>query len=426
MCIILILSLTYNAIIIIYKKENNFMSDQKVVECSFCSKNSNQVKKMVGRDNLVHICNECVELSVNIMSENVETFEFNKEKMTPKKIVEHLNQYVIGQESAKKVIAVAVYNHYKRLNNPTFKDTEITKSNMLLLGPTGSGKTLLGQTVAKLLDVPFVIADATSLTEAGYVGDDVETILQRLINAADGDIEKAQKGIVFIDEIDKIAKKGSGPSITRDVSGEGVQQALLKILEGTQARIPQQGSRKHPNSQVDYIDTKNILFICGGAFVGLDKIIEKKNSNKTSMGFIQNKSEENKVVKSLNKKIHPEDLSEFGLIPEFIGRLPVITMLEELKKEDLKKILVEPKGAVYKQYQALFNIEGVELEMTDNAIEQVVDIAIEQKTGARGLRTILEEVLSPIMYELPEMENIIKVVVSDIYKEVEYIHLKAA
>jgi ATP-dependent Clp protease ATP-binding subunit ClpX len=401
------------------------MNNVQNITCSFCHKHNSEVKKMVSGEN-VYICNECVDTCQNIMSVSDNNVNIPASKLTPSAIVAHLNEYVIGQSAAKKSIAVAVYNHYKRLNNPNIDNTEIVKSNILLLGPTGSGKTLLGQTVAKLLDVPFVIADATSLTEAGYVGDDVETILQRLINAADGDIQKAERGIVFIDEIDKIAKRGAGPSITRDVSGEGVQQALLKIIEGTEARIPQQGSRKHPNSNVEFINTKNILFICGGAFVGLDKIIKNKSRKDNHMGFIQKKKEEDKVVANLNNRIHPEDLSEFGLIPEFIGRLPVITMLEELSKDDLKKVMTEPKNAVYKQYQGLFSVENVKLEMSDKAIEQVVSIAIEQKTGARGLRTILEEVLSPVMYALPDMQAIATVVIEDIYKEPQYLQLEAA
>lgn len=403
------------------------MDHKKTIQCSFCNKDKSEVEMIISGDN-VYICNECVDSCDEIIrTERVKQKQRGSGfKLTPKKIVEHLNQYVIGQHDAKQVMAVAVYNHYKRLENPVYRDTEIVKSNILLLGPTGSGKTLLGQTIATLLDVPFVIADATSLTEAGYVGDDVETILQRLINAADGDIEKAQKGIVFIDEIDKIAKREASASITRDVSGEGVQQALLKILEGTKARIPQQGSRKHPNSSVDYIETKNILFICGGAFVGLDKIIKDKSRKKVSMGFNTEIQQDNKVINKLNKKIHPEDLTEFGLIPEFIGRLPVITTLAELNKDDLKHVMTQPKNAVYKQYQSLFEMEGVELELTEVAIEQVVNIAIEQKTGARGLRSIMEEVLSPIMFELPDMTDVNKVVIADIYEKPQYFKVEAA
>jgi ATP-dependent Clp protease ATP-binding subunit ClpX len=399
--------------------------------CSFCNKVKEEVNMLVGAEGGPFICNECIDLCHDVMKEDVsvssnDVSSLIKEKLTPQKIVSYLNDYVIGQDAAKKAISVAVYNHYKRINNPV-KDVEVAKSNILVIGPTGSGKTLIGQTIAKLLDVPFVIADATSLTEAGYVGDDVETILQRLINAADGDVKKAERGIIFIDEIDKIAKRDAGTSITRDVSGEGVQQALLKIIEGTQARIPQQGGRKHPNSPVDYIDTTNILFICGGAFGGLKKILEKKQKKSVSIGFVQNgKKEVNTVMKNLNKRIHPEDLSEFGLIPEFIGRLPVISILEELTKSDLKKIMTEPKNSIYRQYQALLNMEDVELVFTDKAVDQIVDIAIDQKTGARGLRSIIEEVLTPVMYDLPELENVLRVVVDDIYQLAQYEYRKAA
>ena len=385
--------------------------------CSFCNKSKTEVKYLVSSpDSQIFICNECVSDAAELMNETPEVVEkiVKNTKFSPKDIFEHLNEYIVAQTDAKKTLAVAVYNHYKRIDNPVLNGVELSKSNILLMGPTGSGKTLLGQTVAKMLDVPFIIADATTLTQAGYVGDDVETILQRLINAADGDIEKAQKGIIFIDEIDKIAKRDAGTSVTRDVSGEGVQQSLLKIIEGTLSRIPQQGTRKHPNASVDVIDTKNILFICGGAFVGLDKIVEKRISPASSIGFTTDNVSKNDLEQKLFQKIIPEDLVQFGFIPEFVGRVPVICSLKELGFDDLKKIMFEPKNSVLKQFEEIFKSEGATLIIEDNALNQIVELAIKNKTGARGLRSVLEELLKDVMFDLPG-SDIKEVLLQDIY-----------